>query len=114
MPQLDRRIVVRRLEQTINDFGEAVETFTDHGVWAGVADLSAFDTEAEGGIFTAAIRKWRIRWRADFAGVATNMLSVVDEGHSFNVTNVVEQRDRAERRRFMEIEGVAITGELEG
>ena len=105
---LDRRITVRRTVTGTNDFGESTETVTDFQVWAGVADLSAFDVESEGGTFTNRIRKWTIRWRADFAALDTSELAVIDDGESYNVTNIVRQQDGAARRRMMIIEGVAV------
>ena len=108
MPKLDRRITLRITEAGVNAFGEPTETETDHEIWAGVADLSAYDTESEGGTFNEALRKWEIRWRADLADAPTDELTVVDGGLEYNVTNIVRHRDRAERRRFMLIEGVAI------
>ena len=88
--------------------GESETASVDHSVFAGVADLSAFDVESEGGAFTNRLRKWSIRWRSDFAALGTEGLTVIDDGLSYNVTNIVRQQDRAERRRFMLIEGVAI------
>ena len=108
MPALDRRIVVRRSAETVNDFGESESVQIDTAVWAGVADLSAFDTEGRGGAFTERLRKWTIRWRSDFAALDTSELTVIDEGLSYNVTNIVRQQDGAERRKMMLIEGVAI------
>ena len=108
MPTLDRRIVVRVAVDSVNDFGELVSTTVDHSVWAGVADLSAFDTEERGGTFTERLRKWTIRWRSDFAALGTEELTVIDGGQTYNVTNIVRQQDGAERRRFMLIEGVTI------
>ena len=108
MPALDRRIVVRRSAETVNDFGESESVEIDTAVWASVADLSAFDTEGQGGAFTERLRKWAIRWRSDFAALDTSELTVIDEGLSYNVTNIVRQQDRAERRKMMLIEGVAI------
>ena len=105
---LDRRITVRRTVAGTNAFGEPTETVTDYPVWAGIADLSAFDVEQEGGVFTARLRKWRVRYRADIAGATTAELSVIDGADTYNVTNIVRQRDGAERRRFMEIEGEAV------
>ena len=106
---LDRRITVRRTVTGTNDFGESTETVTDFQVWAGVADLSAFDVESEGGTFTNRLRKWTIRWRSDFVSFDTSELSVIDGAEMFNVTNLVRQQDGAERRRFMLIEGVAVS-----
>ena len=108
MPTLDRRITVRRTVQGVNDFGETTEVVVDFPIWAGVADLSAFDVEQEGGSFDERLRRWNIRWRADFAAFTISELTVLDTGESFNVTNVVRQPDRGERRRFMQIEGVAV------
>ena len=108
MPALDRRIVVRRSATTVNDFGESETVEIDNPVWAGVADLSAFDTEERGGTFTERLRKWTIRWRSDFAALDTSELTVIDEGLSYNVTNIVRQQDGAARRRMMIIEGVAV------
>ena len=108
MPTLDRRITVRRTVQTVNPFGEPVEETTDYPMWASVADLSAFDVEAEGGTFTERLRKWMVRWRADIAGFETHALTVIEGELSYNVTNIVRQREGAARRRFLLIEGVAI------
>ena len=108
MPKLDRRITVRRTATTLNAFGEPSTTDTDYPVWAGVADLSAYDTESEGGTFNEALRKWEVRFRSEFADAPTDELVVIDGGLEYNVTNIVRQRNRAERRRFMVIEGVAI------
>ena len=109
MPALDRRITVRRTVLDVNDFGETTETATDFPVWAGVGDLSAFDVESEGGSFTERLRKWEVRWRADFAAFDVDELAVIDGGETFNVTNLVRQREGQERRRMMLIEGVAIS-----
>ena len=109
MPTLDRRITLRRTVLGTNDFGESVETVTNFPIWAGVADLSAFDVEQEGGSFDERLRRWDIRWRADFAAFTISELSVLDTGDAFNVTNVVRQPDRGERRRFMQLEGVAVS-----
>ena len=108
MPGLDRRIVVRRATAGVNQFGEPTVTTADHGLWAEVADLSAFDVQDTGGTFVEAFRKWRIRWRSDLADAPTNEITVLDGGLSYNVTNIVRQEDRAERRRFMIVEGVAV------
>ena len=108
MPTLDRRITVRRTSYTPNDFGESEKSTTDFPIWAGAADQSAFDTEEEGGTFTERLRKWMVRWRADLASVPVEELTVIDAGEDFNVTNLVRQRERGERRRFMTIEGIAI------
>ena len=105
MPTLDRRIVVQRIFQTINEFGEAVEETIDFPMWAGVVDLSAFDVAQEGGTFTHRQRRWMVRWRADIAELETHELSVIDGALEYNVTNIVRQREGAERRRFMLIEG---------
>ena len=108
MPSLDRRIVLRVSGEETNSFGESETTTADYSVWAGVADLSAFDTEERGGTFSERLRKWTIRWRSDFAALDTSELTVIDEGLSYNVTNLVRQQDGAERRKMMLIEGVAI------
>ena len=108
MPTLDRRITVRRTSYATNAFGEDEEVVTDIALWAGVADQSAFDTEEEGGTFTERLRKWMVRWRADLASVPVEELTVIDAGEDFNVQNLVRQRERGERRRFMTIEGIAI------
>ena len=108
MPALDRRIVVRVSVHSRNKVGELVEAHTDYPVWASVADLSALDTEEAGGVFTEAIRKWTVRYRAEFVAATTDALSVLDGGETYNVRNVVEQRERDERRRFIMIEGVAV------
>ena len=65
--------------------------------------------ESQGGTFNEALRRWETRWRADIAGFAVSELTVIEGGTTYNVTNLVRQRNRAERRRFMDIEGVAIT-----
>lgn len=108
MPSLDRRITVRRTVAGVNHFGEPETTVTDYPIWAGVADLSAFDVEQEGGTFTNRLRKWTVRYRADLAGASTDELSVLDGDATYNVTNLVRQQDGAERRRFMVLEGVAV------
>ena len=109
MPTLDRRITVRRTVYVPNAFGKPVETITNFPIWAGVADLSAFDVEQEGGVFDERLRRWDIRYRADFAAFTISELSVIDSDETFNVQNLVRQPDRGERRRFMKIEGVAVT-----
>ena len=108
MPQLDRRIALRTVTESTNGFGETTSTTVDVPIWASVADLSAFDTEEQGGVFTERLRKWTIRWRSDFAALDTSELTVIDEGLSYNVRNIVRQQDGKERRRFMLIEGVAV------
>ena len=108
MPGLDRRVIVRRSVETSNQFGETVTTDTDYPLWAGVSDLEAFDVESEGGTFDKRLRRWTIRWRSDLAMALTSELSVVDNGISYDVLNVVRQRDGAERRKMMYLEGVAI------
>ena len=108
MPTLDRRITVRRTVQGTNAFGEYEETTTDYPVWASVSDLSAFDVESEGGTFTNRLRKWGIRWRADFAAIETAELSVIEGGLVYNVQNLVRQSEGEARRRMMSIEGVAV------
>ena len=109
MPTLDRRIIVRRTVLGTNDFGETTEAATDFPVWAGVADLSAFDVESEGGSFDERLRRWDVRWRSDFASFPISELAVIDAGETFNVTNLVRQQEGRERRRMMLIEGVAIS-----
>ena len=84
MPALDRRIVVRVATHDRNKAGELVEAHTDYPVWASVADLSAFDTEEAGGEFTEAIRKWTVRYRAEFVAATTDTLSVVDGDETYN------------------------------
>ena len=110
MPGLDRRIVVRVVVTGVNDFGEYTETTTDFPMWAGVADLSAFDVEQQGGQFTNRLRKWMVRWRSEIAAadIGTSQLRVIDDGLEYNVTNLVRQQDGRARRRMMLIEGVAI------
>ena len=80
MPTLDRRITVRR---TV--YGSRTHLARRRSrrsqtslIWAGVADLSAFDVEQEGGTFDERLRRWDIRWRADFAAFTISELTVLD------------------------------------
>ena len=110
MPGLDRRITVSFESQgDYNDFGEFVQGVTTAiDVWAKRMDKSLMDIEEEGGTRNEANRKWWVRWRADFAAVPASRLSVIEDGVTFNVQNIIEP-ERTERRRFLEIEGVHST-----
>ena len=109
MPALDRRIIVRITTSARDpETGELVESQDDFPVWATVADSSSFDTESQGGTFTTALRKFVVRWRREFDQASTDSLVILDGVQIFNVTNLVRQRDGAERRRFMSLEGVAV------
>ena len=110
MPGLDRRIVVRVAVSGTNDFGEPTETTTDYPMWAGAADLSAFDVSEEGGEFTSRLRKWMVRWRSEIAvaDLGTTQVRVIDDELIYNVTNIVRQQDGRARRRMMILEGEAV------
>ena len=108
MPSLDRRIVVRRTETRFNEYGEPTTTKTDFPVWATRIDRSQEDIEQAGGQIDQPARAYRLRWRREIAEAATSELSVIDSTLTLNATNVVEQTERGQRRRFITIEA---TGE---
>ena len=107
MPALDRRITVRRTETRFNQYGEPTTTKTDYPVWATRIDRSQEDIESAGGVLDQPARAYRLRWRREIAVAATSELSIID-GTLLNATNVIEQTERGERRRFLTIEA---TGE---
>ena len=109
MPELDRRIIVRRTMTDFNDDGErAIVSQTDFPVWATRMDRSQADKDTEGGVTNLPVRAYRIRYRQDIADAVTSELSIVDGSLVLNATNVIDAPEREERRKFIIIEA---TGE---
>ena len=109
MPALDRRIIVRRVVTTRNQFGESVETTTDFPLWATREDFSQADKELAGGVLTTATRGYVVRYRAEIADAITSELSVIDGVLTLDATNITEATVGGERRKFLRIE---CTGEV--
>ena len=104
MPALDRRITVRRTETRFNEYGEPTTTKTDYPVWATRIDRSQEDIESAGGVLDQPARAYRLRWSREIAEAATSELSIIDGTLPLSATNVIEQTERGERRRFIVIE----------
>ena len=111
MPALDRRITVRRSISTFNQYGEVEKTSTDFRMWATRMDASVIDAEMAGGSLNTATRTYRIRWRGDLADATASELAVIEDDETLNILNVMEQSgQRAERRRFLDIEASGEVG----
>ena len=106
MPALDRRIIVRRVVTTRNQFGESVETTTDFPQWATRRDASQLDKETAGGSLTVAARAYLVRYRAALADAITSEISVIDGTLTLDCTNITEATRLGERRKFLRIEVV--------
>ena len=107
MPSLDRRIVVRRSSETVNQFGESETVNTDVSVWATRLDASVIDASTEGGEVTTSTRTYIVRWRRDIAAALVSELSVIEGTLTLNALNVIEQAgEQDERRKFLRIEAV--------
>ena len=108
---VDRIITVRLTSEGMrNEFGEFVPGATvDHRVWASRFDASLTDLAESGGSRDETQRDWRIRYRADVAAIAElSRVTVIDDGLTFNVQNLIEEtgRDGITRRRWLRISGV--------
>ena len=111
MPALDRRIVVQRTQQSVNQFGEPSETTTDLPLWASRRDASALRQLQEGGSWTEGARAYVVRWRADLAAAEPGELNIVDGEFTATCSNIAEvQGPRDERRRFLMLETVGVVG----
>ena len=108
MPDLDRRIIVRRSVSARNQFGESVETTTDFPMWATRQDARQTDKAEAGGDLNTAARAYVIRYRAELAAALTSELSVVDGAHTFDATNIVEATRLGERRKFLRVEVIGV------
>ena len=96
-----------------NNFGEYVPGPTvTRGIWATRRDLSAQDIIESGGSRTELSRDWQIRWDKRIAEIREEgllvTLMVVDNGKSFDVTNIIEEtgRDGAFRHRWLRLQGI--------
>ena len=110
---VDRIITVRTTTEGMrNEHGEFEPgVATDHTVWASRFDASLTDVAESGGSRGETLRDWRIRYRADFAAIAElSRVTVIDDGLTFNVQNLIEEtgRDGITRRRWLRISGVKI------
>ena len=108
---VDRIITVRTTTEGMrNEHGEFEPgVATDHTVWASRIDASIKDVEESGGSRDETQRDWRIRYRADVAAIAElSRVTVIDDGLTFNVQNLIEEtgRDGITRRRWLRISGV--------
>ena len=108
---VDRIITVRTTTEGMrNEHGEFEPgVATDHTVWASRFDASITDVAESGGSRGETLRDWRIRYRADFAAIAElSRVTVIDDGLTFNVQNLIEEtgRDGITRRRWLRISGV--------
>ena len=107
---LDRRITIQRNHGThvegvfVNDWRDVAT------VWADRRDLDSTDIADIGGSISITTRRWRIRYRADLEDVDTTLYRVVDGSLMFNFSKLIELtgRDFRDRRRWMQIEGIAI------
>lgn len=107
MPALDRRIIVRVVETTTNNFGEPVETTTNYPVWATlVQDRLARNIET-GGAYALADRVWRVRFNQAFldAHAAEGEIRIIyDPAEDPDiVTGIGEPNRRMNRRRFLDL-----------
>ena len=104
---LDRLIILTVTTTSRNQYGEAVESSSDHRVWATRTDQSLEEMTEEGGDRDEGRRDWRIRWSSLFAGMQPSALSVTENGLTWNVINIIEVPDM--RRRFLDLQGVRST-----
>ena len=104
MPELDRRVIVRRAVSSFDQFGTAQTIVTNFPVWATREDFSQQDKEEAGGVLTQAIRGYVVRYRAEIAEALTSELAVIDGTVTLDATNVTEATVRGERRKFLRLE----------
>ena len=104
---LDRRIslAVQALG-AYNDHGEYEPGVTvTHEVWAEVSDKSAFrEVNAEGTGFDA-LRRYKVRWFNALDQARPDLVTVIDAGDTYTVTNIVRQAPNMRRRQWVYIEG---------
>ena len=84
---LDRFAIVRTTVSGVNDFGETVETSTDHRVWAQLIQDGIARGFGEGGVYANADRAWRTRWNQAFLD------AIADEGRVIVIYEGVEAPD---------------------
>ena len=114
MPQLDRRITVRRRTMGTDDFGRPIPpTNVDVPVWATRMDAGLERVLDEGGAIGTSRRVYRVRYRRDvLAAAKTAAATVLDDGEAFTILDVVTVADSgplAERRRFMDLQVEGVT-----
>ena len=105
----DRLVTVNiEAEGSRDQFGQYVPgAVTPVRMWARSRDKSLRDIIESGGRRDTGERNWQVRWRSDLAATPTSRLTVQDGSRLFSVDNMIELtgRDRATRRRFIELEG---------
>ena len=93
-----------------NDLGEYVPgPVTSYNVWAVVEDQGSTDIEDVSGSSIRSRKAFTVRYNLAIARGSPILMEVVDEyGRRFNVEEVQENSGRRNRRKFIEIVGLAI------
>ena len=107
MPQgLDRIVTLNiQAEGDRDDTGEFVPgKATTSRVWATRDDRSLENVIEAGGDRGIAERAYKVRWRSDLASTLPTNISVQDGTQSFQVSNIVEETEGHDRRRYMVLE----------
>ena len=117
---LDRFVIVRTTVSGVNDFGETVETSTDHRVWAQLLqDGIARAFAGAGGAYADADRVWRVRFNQAFLDAIANegrVLVIYDDvdaleppGEGDTISRIAEPTGTGDgtmvnrRRRFLDL-----------
>lgn len=117
---LDRFVIVRTTVSGVNDFGEPVETNTDHRVWAQLVQDGIARGVGEGGVYANADRVWRVRFNQTYVDAIASEGRVIviydnlddpDRQDDFNdtITRTAEPTGTGEgvmgnrRRRFLDL-----------
>ena len=99
---------------TRNEHGEYTPGYTSYRTWASKYDLTLEDVTDQAGTRDVITRRWRCRFDSRIYDGQLALMQVVDEGRTFNVTQVREVtrqgRGRADlRRRYLDVTGASST-----
>ena len=103
---LDRPVTVRVTTGGRNDHGEYEEVNHDSRRWATRMDQSNARIVEAYGTRSNDTRVYRTRWYSRLATARPDVTKVIDDGVTFNASNIVEVENErvTRRRRYVDIE----------